>query len=99
MKRLIFDIMIDNGDIKFNITGDSYSNGIKDGTPINYEKYYLANKIYVHINIGQSSFNQLIVNYEAILNSFLYFSLRGAVTLSIGSLSFFVSHLALSAYV
>ena len=60
VQRLTFDIMTFSGDITFNVKE----------TFITYDKYYLANKIFIYINLGQSNIEKITIEYTAITNSF-----------------------------
>ena len=68
IQRLTVDIMIFSGDVNFNCY-DEYSNDLKD-VQISYDKYYLSNKIFFNVNLGQQTVGKIIVDYTATLNSF-----------------------------
>ena len=78
VQRLIFDIMIFSGDVSFEIkdkinTKDQQGSGSKvsgEDIQISYDKYYLANKVFYHINLAQLKIPMVTVEYNATLNSF-----------------------------
>ena len=71
IQRLTFDIMIFSGDVTFNCyNGNPYGKLSDEEIQITYDKYYLSNKIYFHINLAQLSTEQIIVEYKAEINSF-----------------------------
>ena len=72
IQRLTVDIMIYSGDVTFDCHNKySLNSNLKDEEIlISYDKYYLSNKIYFHINLAQLTAEQIIVNYTAVLNSF-----------------------------
>ena len=73
VQRLTVDIMIYSGDVTFdchNKYSVSNSNLKDEQIQISYDKYYLSNKIYFHINLAQLTTEQIYVDYSAVLNSF-----------------------------
>ena len=72
IQRLTVDIMIFSGDVTFDCHNKyQVSSNLNDEQiQISYDKYYLSNKIYFHINLAQLSVEQIIVDYSAVLNSF-----------------------------
>ena len=70
IQRLTFDIMIFSGDVTFNCYNSNNHLLTDEEIQISYEKYYLSNKVYFHINLAQLSTEQIIVEYKAELNSF-----------------------------
>ena len=65
IQRLTVDIMIFSGDVNFNCY-DEYSNDLKD-VQISYDKYYLSNKIFFNVNLGQHLIHSLPFNMEFIV--------------------------------
>ena len=72
IQRITVDIMIYSGDVTFDCHNKyQVSSNLNDEQiQISYDKYYLSNKIYFHINLAQLSAEQIIVDYSAVLNSF-----------------------------
>ena len=75
MQRLTIDIMIYSGDISFEIQGYNNKLGKKvklgdEEVEITHFKYYLSNKIFYHFNLAQFAFDDMILSYKAVLNSF-----------------------------
>ena len=71
IQRLTFDIMIFSGDVNFNCYNGNQNTKLSDeAIQISYDKYYLSNKVFFHINLAQLSAEQIIVEYKAELNSF-----------------------------
>ena len=62
--------MIFSGDVTFNCYNSNNHLLTDEEIQISYEKYYLSNKVYFHINLAQLSTEQIIVEYKAELNSF-----------------------------
>ena len=71
VQRITFDIMIFSGDITFNVL-DKYSNtNLNDEEiKITYDKYFLSNKVFIHINLAQLTIDKVIIDYTAEINSF-----------------------------
>ena len=61
LQILTFDIMIFSGDVTFSV---------RDESQFSYIKYYLSNKIFLHFNLGKEMIDNIIIDYEAITNSF-----------------------------
>ena len=72
LRRLIFDIMIFSGDIDFSIANNN--------ADISYDKYYLSNKILIHINIQDYILDKVLIHYDAISHSF--FSIQYSISTS-----------------
>ena len=70
VQTLNIDIMIFSGDITFNSYEKTTSGSLGEDTKNYFDKYYLSNKIFYHINLGQKKPKQIIVDYKAELNSF-----------------------------
>ena len=71
IQRFTLDIMIHSGDVTFNLNGFSTkSNNLKEEVDISHYKYFLSNKIFYHVNLGQLAYPSLEIGYEAVLNSF-----------------------------
>ena len=71
IQRLTFDIMIFSGDVSFDIYNQYTNEKLTDeDIQISYDKYYLSNKIYVHINLAQLTTEEIVIRYNAELNSF-----------------------------
>ena len=72
VQRLTFDIMIYSGDVSFNCYGDNGElvSDLKEDVQISYDKYYLSNKIYFHVNLAQTRASKVVVEYVASINSF-----------------------------
>ena len=81
IQRLTVDIMIFSGDVNFNCY-DEYSNDLKD-VQISYDKYYLSNKIFFNVNLGQQTVGKIIVDYTATLNSFFTINMEFIVIIKI----------------
>ena len=75
IQRMIFDIMIFSGDVSFDLRSDS-DPIVKDGGKFGEEvqlsanTYYLSNKVYVHIDLGQLTIQNVYVDFTASVNSF-----------------------------
>ena len=77
IQRIIFDIMIFSGDVSFELRSDSeptYLSGnnkrLGEEKQVSANTYYLSNKVYIHIDLGQLSIENIYVDYSASLNSF-----------------------------
>ena len=70
IQRLTIDIMIYSGDVTFNCYGKDVSDKGKEVVITSYNKYYLSNKVFYHINLAQLTIEKVIIEYKAELNSF-----------------------------
>ena len=61
IQRVTFDIMIFSGDVTFTVN---------ENVHVNYDKYYLSNKIFIHFTLGQRTIDKIIIDYSAEMNSF-----------------------------
>ena len=66
LQILTFDIMIFSGDVTFNVKEIN----TEDDVQISYIKYYLSNKIFIHFNIEKTLIDNIIIDYQAVTNSF-----------------------------
>ena len=79
MQRVTVDIMIYSGDVSFELLGFNNNLGKKvklgeEEVEITHYKYYLSNKVYYFFNFAQLSFEEIIISYKAVLNS--YFTIK-----------------------
>ena len=72
LQRITVDIMVMSGDINFGTQGPLTSGGpLRDEEiDIHYYKYHLSNKVFIHYNFAQLSFDKISILYKAELNSF-----------------------------
>ena len=74
LQRLSVDIMVHSGDVNFKVNrfedNSLNSDKLKENIVLGFNKYYLSNKIYYHLNLAQFQFDSLQVEYTAQVNSF-----------------------------
>ena len=72
IQRITFDIMIFSGDVNFELgaTSSSLQAGKDEEVDINFQKYYLSNKIHFYVNLAQLEVEKVTVEFEAVINSF-----------------------------
>ena len=70
IQRITFDIMIFSGDVTFNLKSQSSNLKLGEDIQTYYDKYYLSNKIFYHINLAQLTIDQITIEYKAEINSF-----------------------------
>ena len=71
VQRITFDIMVFSGDVNFDLTAAAYSlKAEKEEIDINFQKYYLSNKIHFYVNLAQLEVDNVSVEFNAEINSF-----------------------------
>ena len=71
VQRLIFDIMVFSGDVKFTLNKEvDETNSFKEDIQVSADQYYLSNKVYFHIDLAQFTIEKIVIDYEASINSF-----------------------------
>ena len=70
IQRLTVDIMIFSGDVTFDCSNEFINGKLNEDIQISFDKYYLTNKVYFHINLAQLTTDKIFINYKAELNSF-----------------------------
>ena len=71
LQRLTFDIIIHSGDVTFTVRDKNTNKKLSiDEDQISYTKYYLSNKIFIHFIFKYTTIDNIIIDYEAITNSF-----------------------------
>ena len=71
IQRLIFDIMVFSGDVKFTLNKElDQTNSLKEDIQVSADQYYLSNKVYFHIDLAQFTIEKIVIDYEASINSF-----------------------------
>ena len=70
IQRLTFDIMVYSGDVTFTCHDRNVNGQLREDIITSYNKYYLSNKVFFHINLAQTTTEQIVVEFKAELNSF-----------------------------
>ena len=71
IQRITFDIMSFSGDINFDFSKAKTKLKVGDEEiDITYQKYFLSNKIHFYINLAQQSIDEIVIEYNAEINSF-----------------------------